>query len=217
MFITPFRINICHDSDFDRFLSCKWTAPMTETIPIAIVMVLPLIFFLGFVWKRMAARWNYLAMHFGQTWENPISFKLLQNGIIYGLGKPSQSYSGILSIGVFANGIGFKIVPPFGLFHAPLFIPFNQIKAWNQDWYINAESVELEFPNAPEVKIIMPKDQIDWIHEQSRGGIDIPMNASPNQTDIGLWKALAACYIGMTVLAVLFFGGQWALGLPLGI
>lgn len=173
--------------------------------------------FLAFMWKRMAFRWDYLATHFGQPWTNPPAFKLMQNGIIYGLGGVSQSYSGILSIGVFANGIGFKVVQPFGLFHTPLFVPFDQIKAWNQDWYINADSVELEFPNAPEVKIIMPKDQIDWIHEQSRGGLAMPMDASPNQTDIGLWKALAGFYIGMTILAILFYGGRWALGLPVGL
>ena len=173
--------------------------------------------FLGFMWNRMAERWQYLATHYGRSWQGPQAFKLLQNGIIRSQGGLSQSYSGILSIGVFANGIGLKLVPPFSAFHTPLFIPFNEIKAWDQKWYINSDSVELDFPSAPEVKIILPKDQVDWIYRQSHGGFELPAGASPHQTDIALWKAFAGFYLGMTILFVLLYGGRWALGLPIGL
>ena len=53
-----------------------------------------------------------------------------------GSGHAFNSYEGILKIGVDQNGVSLAIIRPFSLFYfcEPLFIPYREIKDWQQQW-----------------------------------------------------------------------------------
>jgi hypothetical protein len=92
-----------------------------------------------------------------------------------------NSYKGILKIGVDQNGVSLAIIRPFSFFYfcEPLFIPYSEIKGWQQQWYLDSKSVELEFARVPEVKMVMPADQVEWMRKRS--GLQMTVLANPRR------------------------------------
>ena len=88
------------------------------------------------------------------------------------------------------TGIALSVIPPFSFFHKPLFIPYSEIRGWNQFWYVNARSLELEFISAPDVKLVMPASQVKWIQNKSRGQIELTGEHSPHRQRPNLWYAV---------------------------
>lgn len=144
---------------------------------------------LGYMYKRDACHWRYLATTYGQPWKKPIRERW-GNLVLYGKFPVSKSYNGIAKIGVHHDGIALKVMmPPQNIFCRPLFIPFKDIRGWNQSWYLNAESTELELNQAREVKIVMPRDQLNWIRSMGGHEIEIMNQSSPNADKPVLWHA----------------------------
>lgn len=131
-----------------------------------------------FVYWRNSARWRLLARHYGRDWGRPSETRKMQNGVMYGQGA-FNSYKGILKIGVDQNGVSLAIIRPFSFFYfcEPLFIPYSEIKGWQQQWYLDSKSVELEFARVPEVKMVMPADQVEWMRKRS--GLQMTVRAEP--------------------------------------
>jgi len=145
------------------------------------------ILLLAMIYKRDAIHWQYLADQYGREWRAPIRERW-GNGNLYGKFPLSRGYNGILKVGVFPNGFALKIaIPPDSLFCDPLFIPFEDVRGWDQTWYINSKTVELELVRAPEVKLVMPKSQLEWIHQNSGGRIRFENVPSPNNAKPVLW------------------------------
>jgi hypothetical protein len=176
---------------------------ITDAIPLMVTIACAL-GGLAYIWSANAYRWRYLAQSYHKPWGRPGALKRFQNAIFCGMGV-SQAYSGTLTIGVFSDGIGLRLIPPFSLFHHDLFIPYKDIKSWNQQWYVNTETAELEFENAPDVKLQMPMEQLAWIHQQSGGELAMPSEHSPNGFAPTLWITLTWGFIAMTALMVIFY------------
>ena len=122
----------------------------------------------------------------------------------YGEGVASKSYNGLLTIGVHQLGLALKIIPPFSFFHKPLFIPYSEIKGWKQFWYLNAKSYELELKSAPDVKLVMPASQIEWLQERANGRLEVVDQKSPHKQRPNVWFAIIIIH-GLMAIGLLFY------------
>ena len=116
---------------------------------------------LAFIYKRDAVDWEKLQAAYGQAWTPPIEKKRFQTMILYSEGRPAKSYKGLLTIGLYPDGIGirpFKWLVPFQM---PIFVPYCDIEGWKQKWFIDAASTELAFRETSAMRIIMPADQVE--------------------------------------------------------
>lgn len=89
------------------------------------------------------------------------------------------------------------------MFHEPLFIPFTDIRGWSTTWYLDGKSTELELSSAPDVKIVMPTEQVEWIRSFSGGEMVLSDEVAPNG------EAGRGSYVFVLVNAIL---GLTALG-----
>lgn len=168
----------------------------------------------GFIYKRHAEEWEVLAGIYGRSWKKPIAVKKRRSMVLYAKGKPARTYAGILTIGVYSDGIGLKPIRWLAPFHRPIFVPFTDIEGWQQRWYWDAKSVELSFVKAPSLRTIMPSSQIAWVSAQGAAGIDI----SPDKPDTGNWPyatqliAIVALLQVITLCVFLYVkaDGDWA-------
>ncbi|WP_371396180.1 hypothetical protein [Fretibacter rubidus] len=168
----------------------------------------------AFIYKRHAREWEALAKVYGRKWVKPIAIKNMRSMVLYTEGEPARTYPGIMTIGVYSEGIGLKPIWWLAPFHNPVFIPFSDIKGWQQRWYWDSKSVELAFDQAPHLRIIMPKSQISWVSEQGAENIDV----FPGKPNTGNWPyATQFMSILMLVIMVSFFvalyikaDGDWA-------
>jgi hypothetical protein len=122
--------------------------------------------FFGALW-RFAGRWRYLAERYAADPGRPRERRGLQSAVLLGLGGYNV-LKGILKVGVHDTGISLRILPPFNLFHKPLFVPFQEIEGWKTTWYLDSRSTELAFRRAPDVKMVVPADLAEWIAGSSR-------------------------------------------------
>lgn len=155
---------------------------------------------LAFIYKRHAKEWEILAGAYGREWFPPLSKKQLQSLILYRKGQPARSYAAIVTIGVYEDGIGFRFFAPLAPFHAPVFVPHSDIKGWKQNWYINSDSVELAFARTPDMQLIMPASQMNWISAATNGQVSVSSDPVPNKNWPTYTFLLA---VGMGVMAVL--------------
>lgn len=134
--------------------------------------------------------------------------RYFQHAVAYGKGVASRSYNGLLTIGVHELGLALSIIPPFSFFHKPIFIPYTEIKGWNQFWYLNAKSCELEFKSAPDVKLVMPASQVKWLQEKARGQLEVMSEPSPHKQRPNIWYAIMILQAIMAIglLAYILFG-----------
>lgn len=174
---------------------------------------------LTFIYRRHAESWQRFQPSYGQDWKNPVAKRRMQNLLIYSEGDFARHYPGLVTLGVFPNGLGIRFLPIVDIFHHPIFVPYEDISGWQQKWYINAKSVELSFAKIPELRIIMPASQVAWIAEQGYGNIHI----SPDKPPTNNWPyatyfsalllfalALALC-VGLYIKADGDWGEMWTL------
>ena len=169
---------------------------------------------LTFIYKRHAESWQKFQPFYGKDWENPVAKKRMQNLLLYSKGDFARHYPGLVTFGVFPNGLGIRFMPILGAFHDPIFVPYEDIKGWHQTWYINAKSVELSFAKIPELRIILPASQVAWIAAQGYGNIPVspekpPTNNWPYATYFSaliLFAMSIALCIGIYIKA----DGDWA-------
>ncbi len=165
---------------------------------------------LGFMYRRDACHWRYLAAAYGRPWSRPVRERW-GNLVLYGKFPVSKSYNGIARIGVHPDGLALKVMmPPHNIFCRPLFIPFRDIRGWSQSWYLNAESTELELDQAPEVKIVMPRDQLEWIRSMGGHDIEVMNLTSPHADKPVMWHAflVVSSVLMISVTAYLVLSGS---------
>lgn len=168
---------------------------------------------LGFIYYRNAERWRHLASVYGREWKTPLEQKRFQHGILYGKKQAFNSYNFILTIGLHQDGVAVKVFGPSSVFSDPIFVPYNEIKGWNQTWYLNAKSVELQFDKMPDLKFVMPKDQVEWMQQLSGSAINLANHQSPNNAKPVRWYAavIVISVASLLVIPVLLY-----MGMPLG-
>lgn len=158
----------------------------------------------GFIYSRDANHWRYLAKSYERNWQTPISERW-GNVVLYGKFPVSKAYNGILKLGIHSNGLSLKVMmPPQNIFCRPLFVPFKDIRGWDQTWYLNAKTVELELEHAPEVKMAMPRDQMEWIRSAGGSEIEIMDQASPHRDKPVLWHAFLIVSSAVVILGTVF-------------
>jgi hypothetical protein len=154
--------------------------------------------FFGMLW-RTAVRWRYLAARYAGQTGRAIETRRMQNGVLLGL-SGYNSVKGIINIGVHPNGISFRIMPPFSLFHDPLFIPYDDIRGWKTTWYLDSPSVELEFRKAPDVKMVVPAEQATWMQKFAGHKMVLHDAAPPNGKAGRGWYAFALVGAAISLL-----------------
>ncbi len=142
------------------------------------------------IYFRDSYYWRYLGKFYEAPWERPLETRHFQHAVAYGEGVASRSYNGLLTIGVHQMGLALKIIPPFNFFHKPLFIPFSEIKGWKQFWYLNSKSYELELKSAPDVKLVMPASQVEWLQERSNGRLEVVEEKTPHKQRPNVWYVI---------------------------
>lgn len=155
----------------------------------------------GGMLRANAYRWRYLAKSYAAE-SGPIRDKRnMRSAVLIGLGA-FNSFKGILTIAVHEDGVSFRVMPAFSLFHEPLFVPYSDISGWRTIWYLNADSSELEFRRAPEVKMILPTEDAEWI--RSYAGHEMTLrDVSPPQGGAGRgWRAVTVAYMFVSLAIV---------------
>lgn len=159
---------------------------------------------LGFIYYRDAVDWRNLQTAYGRAWAPPVEKKSLQTMILYSEGRPAKSYKGLLTIGLYPDGIGIRpfifLVP----FQSPIFVPYSEIKGWKQKWFLDAASTELAFAKTPAMRVIMPTKQVEWILSLAQGAVPISPDRPPTENWPWLtfsWAIISAI-MAMIVIAI---------------
>lgn len=172
---------------------------VSTILGLAFVVVL-----VGTIYKRDAIHWQHLEQAYGRPWQQPLRERWA-SAVLYGKFPLSKAYNGILKLGVHKDGVSFRVMfPLISYFCRPLFIPYRDIRGWNQTWYLNAKTVELELARAPEVKIAMPHDQLEWIRSTEGKGISMTNKPSPHHAKPKIWHAYTIVSSTVMIVTVLF-------------
>lgn len=161
---------------------------------------------LYFVYYRNAARWRSLAAVYGAVPGPPGEERRFASCVLYGGGVGTNSYRGLIILGVHDNGVSLRLTPPFNGFHRPIFVPFDHIAGWQQSWYLDATSIELTLRQVPDIKIIMPAEQVTWLQDRTAGPLAI--TSAPSQstdypsTSRGLAIAQGVMAVGLLVFVI---------------
>jgi len=160
---------------------------------------------LAFIYKRHAEEWERLVAIYGRAWTAPLAKKARRSLVLYREGSPARTYAGIVTVGVYPDGIGLKPIRCLAPFHAPVFIPFSDIKGWKQSWYWDGASTELMFARAPELQMIMPETQVKWISSIGSAGVTLSEDYVPRANWPHATQAMAVMSLCMviTLIAIL--------------
>ena len=149
---------------------------------------------LAFIYKRDAVDWEKLHAAYGRAWELPLEKKRFQTMILYSEGRFAKSYKGLLTIGIYPDGIALRPFIWLMPFQTPIFVPFSDIEGWKQKWFIDAASTELAFRRIPEMRMIMPTEQVEWILSKSPVNIPVSQDRPPHGN--WPWATFTAAAIG---------------------
>ena len=161
------------------------------------------------VYKGDAIDWEQLAAAYAGPWRPPLRKKRFANMVLYSEGRPAKPYKGVVSIGLHANGVAFRpnsfLVP----FQVPIFIPYEDIRGWRQHWYIDAPSAEVSFRRTPHMRMIMPKDQMQWMLQYADGAAQVSDERPPHGSLPWRTWLLAAVFgvWGIGLLIMVLVGG----------
>lgn len=123
---------------------------------------------LGFMWYRVASlRWHPFAEHYGQVRETPSECKWMQRVIIHGDAFAHHSYSGIVTVGVSRTGVHFSLLPPWSIFHQPLFIPYSDMTGSERRWYL-FNAIEIETRKAGNIRMVVYPELWQWIEKHAK-------------------------------------------------
>lgn len=155
------------------------------------------------IYRRHAEEWQRLAAVYGGARETvPQQRKQFGQLVLYTDGAPARAYKGVISIETYFDGFALKPMRWLVPFHDPVFIPYRDIKGWAQDWYIDSRSVELEFAQAPGLRIIMPLSQLEWIKQAS--GRTLPVSSERPPGGRGPWASRGLALMSGLMLLSLF-------------
>ncbi len=126
----------------------------------------------------------------------------LQSAVLLGLGG-FNSLKGMVTFGLHETGLSMRVLPPFSVFHSPLFIPYDDIRGWKTTWYLDAKSAELEFHRAPEIKMIVPAEQAEWFRKYAGSNLVLRDVVPPHGKAGRGWYAfsLVSACISLAMLA----------------
>lgn len=158
---------------------------------------------LRMIYRRHAIDWEQLVSVYGRDWQAPAAQKRFGDMILYSEGRPAKSYNGVIEIGLHVDGVALRpnrfLVP----FHPPIFVPYTDIQGWDQGWYLNAKSAELSFRKAPHMRVIVPREQADWMLSFAGGAAQISEARPPHGTRPWRTKVLALVLGAMSLVVLI--------------
>ena len=158
------------------------------------------VFTFGGMLRANARRWRYLAKSYlREESPPPIEERSWQSAVLLGLGG-FNSLKGIVVIGAYPTGVSFRVFEPFALFHSPLFIPYGDIRGWNTSWYLDGASTELQFRGAPEVKMVVPSEQAEWIKGFAGRKLALHAESPPAGKSGQGWRTLLIAHAGLALV-----------------
>lgn len=157
------------------------------------------------IYKRNAIDWDILARTYSRAWVNPLAQKRIQNAVLYSKGRPAKSYNGLVTIGLFQDGVGFRLNSFLAPFHRPIFVPYADLRGYKQDWYLNVASTELGFEKVPSMRLIMPAAQVDWIESATKGKIFVLEQYPPHDNWPWMTRIASLILAGMTLCVALIW------------
>ena len=133
----------------------------------------------------------------------PIEKKSMQSGVLVS-GSGYNSIKGILNLWAHEDGVSMSIMMPFSAFHKPLFIPYEDIIVSEATWYLDGESLELEFKQCPGVKFVMPKEQVEWLDGFGREKLDMENVVYTKSWAKKGWHTFAMVHAGLMLGGMVF-------------
>ncbi|MCR9197649.1 MAG: hypothetical protein NXI04_03300 [Planctomycetaceae bacterium] len=123
------------------------------------------------IWKANARRWTRLARVYKAA--NPgesmdAVSKRMQTVILTGGHLGYNSYKGIATVSVTGEGLLFRMMPLFSIFHPPLLIPFRDISIAPKKWYVIGKTFQFTFAGVHNVQMIVHSELVEWIEAQTR-------------------------------------------------
>ena len=125
------------------------------------------------IWKCNARRWTRLARAYRAPdllhADAPECYatRTMQTVILVGGDIGWNSYKGIVTVGVTAQGILLQIMRPFSFFHPPLLIPFRESHIEPKQWYLVGKTSQFTLNQVSDVQIIVHDDLLQWIESQT--------------------------------------------------
>lgn len=171
-------------------------------------------FMLTFLYKRHAVDWEPLAKAYGRPWREPALKKRFANLVLYSEGRPARSYKGLVALGLHADGVALRHNRFLAPFHPAIFVPYGDIRGWDQGWYLDAKSTELTFSKAPASRLIMPRKQVEWMLQLDPGAARISQDRPPHGTRPWATFVLALVMgaMGLILIVALAVKGLTAMG-----
>jgi hypothetical protein len=119
------------------------------------------------VQRTAAYRWRILASSYADGSRRPArAEKRLQKLTMFGPGRLFSSYMPV-TVGIHEDGLSLRLLPPFSIFHTPLFVPFDDLQVKRSSWYLNAESFSLTPSRGNGIEIIIDGELFSWISSNS--------------------------------------------------
>lgn len=162
--------------------------------------------------SRDAVDWDHLVSAYGRDWWPPRMQKRFANMILYSEGRPAKSYAGVIQIGLHDDGVALRPNRLLRPFQRSIFIPYEDIQGWDQGWYLDGKSTELSFRKAPHMRLIMPRDQVEWMLAHAKGTARILDARPPHGTRPWLTYITALAFGVMTLGVIIVI---LAKGLPI--
>ena len=161
------------------------------------------------LYKKRSIFWNHLETTYSTSYKAPTQERWGQ-AVMYGHFFAARIIKTQVKIGANNDGISLRAIFPLdALFRKPLFIPYRDIRGWDESWFINSKTVELDLLAVPEVKIAMPRDEVEWIKNVSGGKFMLMGQNPPQKTRPTIWYMFAIffvlAFIPMTIAATVYF------------
>jgi hypothetical protein len=122
---------------------------------------------LALVQRAGAYRWRIVASAYADRSPRPaVAEKRLQKVTIFGPGRLFSSYIPV-TVRIHEDGLSLRLLPPFSIFHSPIFLPFGDLKVKASSWYLNAESWALLPSRSSGMEIIVDGQLFEWIRASS--------------------------------------------------
>lgn len=174
-----------------------------STVVLTIIGPVVFVSLLFGILRTSARRWRYLAESYAAEPGPVLDKRSMRSGVLIGLGA-FNSLKGIVTIGIHENGVSFRLLPIFSLFHEPLFVPYGDIRGWRTTWYLDSHSSELEFRRAPDVKMVLPTDDAEWIRNYAGHKMTLRDVGPPKGKAGRGWHAFMVIHAFVSLAMVVF-------------
>jgi len=170
------------------------------------------VFLFSWMMRVRSRHWIELAKSYAGEAGPARDERSMRTAVLIGLGA-LNSHKGTVTIGVHDNGVSFRAMPVLEMFCDPLFVPYGEISGWGTTWYLNSRSSELHFRRAPQIKMVLPAEDAEWIQKAAGQQMRLRQDAPPQGNAGQGWRAvfLLQMVVMLIVIGWVLSTGQLAL------